>query len=177
MSENIREEVQDGVQVREPAPEAPFWQTLEGLPAMMKALAEVRENVTWFTERARDATLAYQKTSEYRVYAEAAELLSKERSTLESLDAAVRKAALDDFRQNGERAVYAGVSVKLFTKVDYDPKAMRDWAKANMTSLLSLDRQATELAAKAGILDDAPVTVTKEPRVQIATDLSGYLAQ
>jgi hypothetical protein len=158
------------------APEAPWWTKLEGLPSMMKALAEARENVTWFTENARDATIAYQNTREYAEYAQAAKALNESKTILESITALAKEEALKDFTKNGEKAVYAGVSVKMFTKIDYDPKAMRDWAKVNMTSLLTLDTRATELAAKAGILDDAPVTVSKEARAIIASDLTGYLS-
>ena len=43
--------------------------------------------------------------------------------------------------------------------------------------LLTLDTKRTERAAKAGIVEDAPIVISKEPRVQIATDLSGYLAE
>lgn len=173
----IREEMQDGVQVMESAPEAPFWTTLEGLPAMMKALAEARENVTWFTEETRDATIAYQKTVEYDEYVRTNEQLCKAKLTVESIDALVCAEALKDFQQNGEKAVYAGISIKLFTRVEYDPKAMRDWAKENMISLLTLDVKGTDVAAKAGLLEDAPVIVSKEPRAIIASDLSGYLGE
>jgi hypothetical protein len=176
MSE-VREEVQDGVQVMESAPEAPWWTKLEGLPSMMKALAQARECADYAAScvSAQEAVLA--ETQEYQFLQAYKKALTDARDHVAVLDAAVRKEALDDFKTNGEKAVYVGVSVKLFTKIDYDPKAMRDWAKANMTSLLTLDTKATEMAAKAGILDDAPVTVSKEPRVQIATDLSGYLEQ
>jgi predicted Zn-dependent protease len=156
-------------------PEAPWWTTLKGLPAMMKALAEARREVEHDTELVRAAKALIEQTDAFAVWKLASVTLDAAKDQVASLDAAVRKAALDDFTKNGEKAIYAGVSVKMYTKVDYDPKAMRDWAKVNMTSLLSLDRSATELAAKAGILDDAPVTVTKEPRAIIASDLSSYL--
>jgi hypothetical protein len=155
--------------------EAPWWTKLEGLPSMMKALAQARECAGHAAScvSAQEAVLA--ETQEYQFLQAYKKTLADARDHVAALDAAVRAEALKDFKTNGEKAVYVGVSVKLFTKIDYDPKAMRDWAKANMTSLLTLDTKATEMAAKAGILDDAPVTVTKEARAIIASDLAFYL--
>lgn len=159
------------------APEAPFWAKLEGLPSMMKALAQARWDVKVAKAGADVALMRLQSTSEYGALATARVEVSETQGRVDCLDAAVRKAALDDFRANGAKAVCAGASVKFFTKVEYDPKLMRDWAKQNMTSLLTLDVKGVDVAARAGLLEDAPVTVTKEPRVIIASDLSSHLGE
>jgi hypothetical protein len=146
-------------------------------PSMMKALAEARRE----EESARNATTEMQRlfenTAEYKAFLAARTALHEKQLAVAAIEAEVRKAAVEDFKFNGEKAVYAGVQVKLFTKVEYDAKAMRDWAKANMTSLLHLDTKAVELAAKSGVIDEAPITITKEPRAQIDSDLSAYLGE
>ena len=161
----------------EPAPEAPFWTKLEGLPSMMKALAKARAKTAHDEMLVRVTQSMIEATDAYAAWQKATSILSASKEQVAAFDAAVRKAALEDFKANGEKAVYIGISIKLFTKVEYDPKAMRDWAKLNMPSLLMLDVKGTDVAAKAGLLEDAPVFVSKEPRVIIASDLSAYLAE
>ena len=158
-------------------PEALFWTKLEGLPSMMKALAQARENYTIAVNYEERASALIERTSEYRAFMEAHTRREAAALARDSLDALVRKEALADFKANGEKAIYAGVSVKLFTRYDYDTTQMRAWAiEQKVFGLLTLDTKRTEKAAAAGVLDDAPITVTKEPRAIIASDLTAYLA-
>jgi hypothetical protein len=159
------------------APEAPFWQTLEGLPAMMKALAEARRKECYRASAVRGQEQILSETQEWKFLEDAKNELAVSRLEVAALDAAVRKQALEDFKASGEKAIYAGVSVKFFSRYDYDASQMTDWARANMPRLLMLDTKRMEKAAAAGVLEDAPIVMTKEPRVQIATDLSAYLAE
>ena len=178
MTENIHEEIQDRVQVMESIPEAPFWTKLDGLPSMLKALAEARAAFELMRQRQDEAEVRMGKTPEYMAYLAACAAVAMERERAATLDATVRKLALDDFKANGEKAVYAGISIKLFSKYDYDPTQLRAWAiEQKVFALLTLDVRRTERAAAAGILENAPIVVSKEPRVQIATDLSGYLTK
>jgi hypothetical protein len=158
--------------------EAPWWASLEGLPAMVKALAQARECADYAAScvSAQEAVLA--ETQEYQFLQAYKKTLTDARDHVAALDAAVRKAALDDFRQNGEKAVYAGVSVKMFSRAEYEPAQLRDWLLDHQSyrALLTVDGKKAEALAVKGLMLDAPITITKEPRVQIATDLSGYLA-
>jgi hypothetical protein len=176
-TEEIRQRVAELNRLDHPAPEAPWWASLEGLPSLMKALAEARRESEQVAERVAEMERFYQQTPEYRMYQGGKQALAEAKARAEALDAAARKQALDDFKASGEKAVYAGVSVKFFSRYDYDASQMTDWARVNMPRLLMLDTKRMEKAAAAGVLEDAPIVITKEPRVQIATDLSAYLAE
>lgn len=158
-------------------PVAPWWTTLKGLPSMMKALAQARQDVLVSQACVDEADTMLKSTHPYARLQAAKQSLAKDQARMESITALAKEEALKNFRFNSSKQVYAGVQIKLFARVDYDPEAMRDWARENMMSLLTLDTKATDIAAKAGLLDDAPVTVYKDPRAIIASDLSGYLAE
>jgi hypothetical protein len=157
--------------------ESPFWATLEGLPSMMKALAQARQNTAYADQLVKGAQELLEATPEYQHRASLQKLRDETSATLMALDAAVRKEALADFVQNGDKAVYAGVSVKMFTRAEYEPAQLRDWLLDHQSyrALLTVDGKKAEALAVKGLMLDAPITITKEPRVQIATDLSGYL--
>jgi hypothetical protein len=160
------------------APEAPWWTALKGLPQLMKALAVQRQNVADADQVVKSAQAILEETLAYKNLAAAKQLQTETSATLMALDAAVRKAALDEFKANGEKAVFAGVSVKMYTRFDYDAAQLRAWAiEQKVFGLLTLDTKRTEKAAAAGVLENAPIVVSKEARVQIATDLTAYLAQ
>ncbi len=87
----------------------------------------------------------------------------------------VRELALDNFYATENSRPAEGVQVKLFSKVEYAPNLALDWCIAHATKYLQLDTRAFEKAAP--VLKDlgAPVTLTREPRVSIGTDLSAWL--
>jgi hypothetical protein len=158
--------------------ETPFWATLEGLPSMMHGLAKLREMAIMAEQRVAITEKAMAATPEGMAFTAARVVCTEVKADLAALDAAVRAEALKDFRANGEKAVYAGVSVKMFTKYDYDVTQLRAWAiEQKVFGLLTLDTKRTEKAAAAGVLENAPIVVSKEPRVQIASDLTSYLAE
>jgi hypothetical protein len=81
----------------------------------------------------------------------------------------LRNAALVIYRENGNTKPSAGVTVKLFTMVLWMSDVATEWCRANLPAALKLDSRVFEKAAVS--IPGAPITVTKEPRVQIATDL------
>jgi hypothetical protein len=87
----------------------------------------------------------------------------------------VRELALVEHALTGDAKPAEGVQIKEFTKVVYAPNLALDWCRAHAPKYLQLDTKAFEKAAP--VLKDlgAPVELTKEPRLQIATDLSAWL--
>lgn len=80
----------------------------------------------------------------------------------------LRLMTLQAYAETGDKAPTEGVSVKLFQVLDYDPKEALKWAMEHQIAL-SLDKKSFEGFAKATPLDF--VTISEEPRAQIATKL------
>ncbi len=155
-----------------------WWAELQGLPKLMGELARARAD--WETQD-RIVTAAeteLSNTREYLAVREARIALGAFKTRMDVADALVRTQALEDFRADGEKKVFAGIEVKLFTGYDYDTVTLTAWAHVNNPALLTLDvkrvaKEAEGLIARLA----APITITKEPRAIIAGDLGSYLVE
>jgi hypothetical protein len=156
--------------------EAPWWTKLEGLPSLMKALAQARAEMYKAGEQVTRSEALLQGTGEYKLLQVCKSALADAQTRAESITALAKEEALKDFKANGEKAVYAGVSVKMYTRYDYDASQMTTWARQNLPSMLMLDVKRMEKAAAAGVLENAPIVISKEPRAIITSDLTSYLA-
>jgi hypothetical protein len=104
------------------------------------------------------------------------DLITEIRSDSEELARAeqeLREATLARFKDSGDKKPGPGVSVRMVTKLSYEPTAAFDWAKQHDIAL-TLDTKAFEKLAKAGMAAEV-ATVTNEPQAIIATDLSKAL--
>ena len=81
----------------------------------------------------------------------------------------LRILALSIYRDTGNTKPTNGVMVKLFTTTFWMPDVATEWCRTNLPEALKLDSKVFEKAAVN--IPGAPIKVTKEPRVQIATDL------
>jgi hypothetical protein len=160
------------------APEAPFWTKLENLPAMVKALAEARQKECYRASAVRGQEQVLSETQEWRFLEAAKTDLAVSRLEVAALDAAVRDEALKDFKDSGKTKVNPGVEVKLHTLFVYDHAQMTAWAHVHKPALLSLDTKAVHKEAETLITRaNAPITISKEPKVYIDSDLSSYLGE
>ena len=83
----------------------------------------------------------------------------------------LRGMAYAAFKETGDKAPVAGVSVKQFKRVDFNPAEAMAWCKIHAPALVKeiLDPSYAKIAEN---LEGAPIEVKYESRVQIATDLS-----
>jgi hypothetical protein len=159
------------------APEAPWWATLKGLPSLMQALAQARQDVEVSGAVVTEAETMLKSTHPYARLQAAKESLAKDQARAESITALAKEEALKDFRFNGEKAIYAGVNVKMHHKYEYDLVKVRDWAWEHRPKWFILDTKKLEKAAANDDLDDDLVTVKDDPKVYIDNDLTSYLAE
>jgi hypothetical protein len=82
----------------------------------------------------------------------------------------VKSIAMQTYEDNGTKK-FDGCEVKMFTKLDYPKDKAFEWAKESGLAL-TLDAKAFEKIATATELPF--VTVIKEPRVTIGSDLSTF---
>ena len=96
------------------------------------------------------------------------------------LTAQVRQAALAAFEQTGDKKPNAAVQIKEYVLITYEDAAALEFCRKVAPNALKLDRRAFEKIAKLGIEAGGQfvpdfVTVTKEPRATIASNLSPWL--
>lgn len=80
----------------------------------------------------------------------------------------LRILALQAYTVTGNKQPAPGVSVRVLTKLEYNPKEALKWAMSHQIAL-SLDKKSFEGFAKATPLDF--VTIREEPQATIASDL------
>lgn len=148
----------------------------EDLFSLLRNLAQINKAIEFRLESKKIAEEALKKTPEYYiVQADQAELKELQETDAE-LRTAIRELAYDlskvtDFEN---RAPADGVKIKHFDIVTItDEKVAKVWLANNAPSCLSIKKSDAERILKALELDF--VTKSEEFRVEIATDLSGYL--
>lgn len=124
------------------------------------------------------ATLSQLQKLSYEIYLAAhsfdIEHLAKQKKGLEKAESLLRQTALESYALDGNKAPIAGVIIKEFETLVYDPAVALAWA-LNHSMALQLDVKAFEKIAKVSPL--ACVSYRGEARAQIATDLTKLLEE
>lgn len=133
-----------------------------------EATVEIESELAW-------AQLALEQTPEWQEVQRLKARLSEQRTLVALREGALREAALTAYRLTGDKNPAPGVSIKLFTKLDYIASAALQWCKVHASALVKevLDTKSFEKIAES--LPGAPVEVSEEPRVYVAADLSKVL--
>lgn len=108
-----------------------------------------------------------------------AELAESARTQIEILETDLRTATLETYAETGNKKPHPALSVRVNTRLEYDPVLIRQWCIENLPQALTLDKKALEKYAK-GVADIAPVpglTITRQPQATIASDLTAYLVE
>lgn len=140
----------------------------------LQRLARLRRELEEAKRREIDAILAVKSTPEGKAEERVLAQLAFIRQDIKEAEAVIRGTALEHYDGTREKEPWPGVKIKLYTVVKYDPRAALAWAKENSPNLLTLNKSAFQKAVKANLTGPIGV-VTKEPRAQIARDLSEYL--
>jgi len=134
------------------------------LEAQIKVVAEARVKASELKEK-RDTLLEEWNKANQELFDD----LTQAGAEVAEVEAKLRELTLQAYQETGSKTPARGVSVKIFQTLDYDPKEALKWAMAHQIAL-SLDKKSFEGFAKATPLEF--VSLTEEPRAQIATDLS-----
>lgn len=105
------------------------------------------------------------------------EAVGAAKANRESAEAAAKALGLAHFQLTGEKKPTPGLEVKERTTLTYADADALAWAKQTGIGLVpeTFDRKALDKVAKATPLPF--VTITTEPQVQLATDLTPYLPE
>lgn len=147
------------------------------LTNLLKALAKARAEVQESRDRWAELKADFEEQNRDVLHRLQAATIRHE-----ELDQQARASLLDLYREDPAVKV-PGMSVKLFTVVDYDPKVALAWAVDHRIAL-ALDVKTFENYAKVSDASkrlaadglEGIATVRLEPRAQIATDLAKALA-
>jgi len=143
----------------------------------LRELAEARKQMIIAKEWTAEHLKRVKAMTAYQELATAQDSERNLKLAIEDAESTVRELALAEHALSGNVRPAEGVQVKLFGKVVYEPQDVWSWCIVNAHKYLQLDVKAFEKAAP--VLRDlgAPVELTKEARVQIATDLSVWLQE
>jgi len=136
---------------------------IEQLKAQIKVVARTRGKASELKEQ-RDILLEdWNKANQVLL-----DTLTQAGADVAVEEAKLRELTLQAYTETGNKSPAEGVSVKIFQTLDYDPKEALKWALHHEIAL-SLDKKSFETFAKATPLEF--VSITEEPRAQIATKL------
>lgn len=135
---------------------------------MLKKLAQARIARQRAKEAMSAMLAAVQQSQEY-IAAQNAERLHAQMEA--ELTANIQEDAISAYKATGNKHPEDGVTIKVFTRLQYNPEEALAWAKTNAPFLVieSIDAKQFETLAKGGNV--ACVTIVDEPRAQIASKL------
>ena len=145
------------------------------LPVELQYLVGIRNRIQRAKEELVKARMKMEATYEYAnlksIDQEVVELKDIERMQMEK----VRSLAVNLYQQNHNKSVLPGVSIRVTRTLEYDKKAAKDWALANLPNAITVDTSLFERHALA-VADTAPipcVEIIETPTATIATKLPG----
>lgn len=108
-------------------------------------------------------------------FLEAEETCEVAKIMAEKTRVAIEELALEDFAKDQEKHPHEAIDVKMVSKVEIpDLMAVKEWCLRNYTPALKVDVKEIEKAAKRNNVPSNLATVTDEPKIYIASDLSKY---
>lgn len=142
------------------------------LAEQVRRVAEAREQ----EQRAKD-DLAFYAEEFDTLHAWRIARITEAKAARESAEAAAKALGLAHFQLTGEKKPTPGLEVKERTTLTYADADALAWAKQTGIGIVpeTFDRKALDKVAKATPLPF--VTITTEPQVQLATDLTPYLPE
>lgn len=150
----------------------PDWEeVLRTLLALRLRAVECRESAN----RAWDVVVA---SKEYRWFVAQTEARKFANTGVEDSERLVRQAAVEAWRETGEKSIAPGLSIRMMKALDYsDADALR-YCKSGLDAAIALDRNVFEKVMFAMDADVLPsfVRLSEKPTATIATDLEKALA-
>jgi hypothetical protein len=110
---------------------------------------------------------AVMETEPYRKHEEADKRYQAASQAMTAAEEALRIAALDLYKTDGNKNPTVGVVIKIFETLKYDAKDAAAWCKDNAQYLFKFDARGFEKAKP----DGAPIEIVQEPRCQLGTKL------
>jgi len=140
------------------------------LDQVLSDLKQARIDAEFYAAEKKAILDAAMETGNYKL---ADESHGKAKAQIENLEDIIRKAALEEFKATGNKAVHPSVTVKIFKVFNViDKDRLREWCVKNLPVVLQPDVKKVEAYVKdvgGNSVDGAELT--EEARAQIATKL------
>ena len=137
-------------------------------------LAEARREMEAAKEQLAERQAFLEDAPIYHAVVFARDWLRESQEQIARLTTQLRLEALEVYEATGNKKPWPGVQIKMYTVVEFNEVEARNWCLEHADSFLKLD--TTSFKKTAENLVGAPVTITREPRISIASDLSQYLS-
>ena len=142
----------------------------------MRNFAVIREEIAETEAKMKEMIENVKQSDEY---AAMENWLIINKQSLVELDAAIREAAIEDYKVTGNKKPWDGVGIRELTKYDYELADAVAWAKANASMVVyeTVDKKKFEKILSVTEPETLPETIKvyKEAIATIASDLSMYL--
>jgi hypothetical protein len=149
----------------------------EQIAAQVRRVAELRRRQDEVKTKIEEAQAAFFES--IKPLTEEAKQLGSERTSAEAM---LRASTLAHYEQTNETRPTAGVQVKLYTQLDYDPEKADKWTRERGIARIpeqiipeSFDQRAFEKIAKVTPIDF--VVKKQEPKVRIDQHLEKVLSE
>lgn len=142
----------------------------DSLRAALVTLADARAD-----KAAADDALAMKRAEFARENAALVAHTTSLATEVATAEGAVRALAREVYDRTKDKAPIAGVSIKLFSTMEYEEERALAWARATKMALIPESLDAKAFAKIAAVTPLEFVTYRQEPRVVIATQLTEAL--
>ena len=142
------------------------------LQASIERLAYCRGIEAEYRREIAELEAELAETPAGRRLTKARELLDIAKADRASAEETVRKAALEEFIQSGDKQPHEATTIKMYTVLDYNVGNAFEYCRQHLPQAVKLDVRTFEKFAK--VVPPDFVTVTKVPRVTIARALEKY---
>ena len=139
----------------------------------VKVLAELRDLEGCTEARVREAQIALDNSFQAEHLRAGQDRLRQVKSQIAEVAKIVREKAVTTFRETKNKHPHPAVTVALYTVLRYPAAKALAWACEHLPAAVKLIKAKFEKVAKEAELPW--VTISKEPRAKIASDLSKYL--
>jgi hypothetical protein len=147
----------------------------EDLKAMARKVAELRGDCEGQGKVIGGLKDELVKTPEFMALGLAQGVHSGLYELLSKAEAELKVAALEVYRETGEKNPIDKVQVKMFKEIDYNLLEAETWCRTFAPAMLTLNKKAFDKTAEN--FPDAPVKINEVPKATIGTDLSMYLSE
>lgn len=141
---------------------------------LLKQLAKAREDYETHRTAANEMIEKVKNSPDYQHLKFQRDIAQ---TLVENLEADIKAAAQVRYTVDQNKKPGNGIEIKIFKVATIlDPDRAREWCMTNFRPALKLDETMLRKAAvDGGTIPASVVTVTEEPRAQIASDLSEFL--
>lgn len=143
------------------------------LKELVEELKEKRLTIDGYQSLIAETEAELEELPEWGRLQKYKQMLEEVRQEERDLENQIRQQAVEEYQRTGEKKPAAGIGIRVYKKLKYEPEQARAWCYTNLREALRLDKTAFEKYAK-GVADVKPIGFVEfyeEPSATIAKEL------